>query len=149
MLTAKAMNSLGAGSEEKPYLINGANALTFGLMVVSCFFGNVIVKQIGIKWALVLGTCSLRGGVVQEQQIWNRINCPVWSCTMRHFCWCILDGGSSNCLVLSGALQPRSISWILAELQDRWAGCRRRQLHATAFVESADLLARQSILESM
>jgi MFS family permease len=56
MLTVIAMNSLGAGGEEKPYLVNGANALTFCLMVVSCFFSSVIVKRIGIKWALVFGT---------------------------------------------------------------------------------------------
>ena len=51
-----AMNSLGAGGEEKPYLVNGANALTFCLMVVSCFFSSVIVRKIGIKYALVFGT---------------------------------------------------------------------------------------------
>lgn len=50
------MNSLGAGGEEKPYLVNGANALTFCLMVVSCFFSSIIVRKIGIKWALVFGT---------------------------------------------------------------------------------------------
>ncbi|QDS73432.1 hypothetical protein FKW77_008558 [Venturia effusa] len=51
-----AMNSLGAGGEEKPYLVNAANALTFCLMVLSCLFSSVIVKKIGIKWALVFGT---------------------------------------------------------------------------------------------
>lgn len=50
------MNSLGAGGEEKPYLVNTANALTFCLMVVSCFFSGVIVKRIGIKWSLIFGT---------------------------------------------------------------------------------------------
>jgi len=50
------MNSLGAGGEEKPYLVNGANALTFGLMVLSCFFSSVLVHYIGIKWALIFGT---------------------------------------------------------------------------------------------
>jgi len=50
------MNSLGAGGEEKPYLVNTANALTFCLMVVSCFFSSVIVRYIGIKWALIFGT---------------------------------------------------------------------------------------------
>lgn len=50
------MNSLGAGGEEKPYLVNGANALTFCLMVVSCSFSSVIVRLIGIKWALIFGT---------------------------------------------------------------------------------------------
>ena len=51
-----AMNSLGGGGEEKPYLVNAANALTFGLMVVSCFFGSVVVRFIGIKWTLIVGT---------------------------------------------------------------------------------------------
>lgn len=50
------MNSLGGGGEEKPYLVNAANALTFGLMVVSCFFSSVIVRFIGIKWTLIVGT---------------------------------------------------------------------------------------------
>jgi hypothetical protein len=50
------MNSLGAGGEEKPYLINGANALTFCLMVVSCFFSPVLVRAIGIKYSLIFGT---------------------------------------------------------------------------------------------
>lgn len=50
------MNSLGAGGEEKPYLVNAANALTFCLMVVSCFFSPVLVKYVGIKWALIFGT---------------------------------------------------------------------------------------------
>lgn len=51
-----AMNSLGGGGEERPYLVNAANALTFCLMVVSCLFGSVIVKYIGIKWTLIIGT---------------------------------------------------------------------------------------------
>ena len=50
------MNSLGAGGEEKPYLVNGANALTFCLMVVTCIFSSVFVKAIGIKWTLIVGT---------------------------------------------------------------------------------------------
>ncbi|KAB8067473.1 major facilitator superfamily domain-containing protein [Aspergillus leporis] len=51
-----AMNSVGGGGLEKPYLVNAANALTFCLMVVSCFFGSVVVRYIGIKWTLIVGT---------------------------------------------------------------------------------------------
>ncbi|KAJ7512477.1 major facilitator superfamily transporter [Mycena galericulata] len=51
-----AMNSLGAGGEESPQLVNAANALTFCLMVVSCYFSSAIVGYIGIKGALVVGT---------------------------------------------------------------------------------------------
>ncbi|GAD93853.1 DUF895 domain membrane protein [Paecilomyces variotii No. 5] len=51
-----AMNSLGGGGDETPYLVNAANALTFCLMVLSCFFGSVIVRYIGIKWTFIIGT---------------------------------------------------------------------------------------------
>ncbi|KAK5992774.1 Notoamide biosynthesis cluster protein O' [Cladobotryum mycophilum] len=51
-----AMNSLGAGGSQSPKLVNAANALTFCLMVVSCYFSSVIVHYIGIKGALIFGT---------------------------------------------------------------------------------------------
>ncbi|KAJ6788792.1 hypothetical protein PWT90_07607 [Aphanocladium album] len=51
-----AMNSLGAGGAQKPYLVNTANALTFSLMVVSCLFSSALVRLIGIKGALLFGT---------------------------------------------------------------------------------------------
>ncbi|EUC37403.1 hypothetical protein COCCADRAFT_85564 [Bipolaris zeicola 26-R-13] len=51
-----AMNSLGAGGAQSPHLVNAGNALTFCLMVVSCYFSSVIVKYIGIKGALIFGT---------------------------------------------------------------------------------------------
>ncbi|KAI3622345.1 duf895 domain membrane protein [Moniliophthora roreri] len=51
-----AMNSLGAGGAQKPYLVNTANALTFCLMVLSCIFSSIIVRWVGIKWTLIIGT---------------------------------------------------------------------------------------------
>ena len=51
-----AMNSLGAGGAQKPYLVNGGNALTFCLMVVTCSLSSIVVRAIGIKWTLILGT---------------------------------------------------------------------------------------------
>ncbi|OAL56272.1 cytochrome c oxidase subunit 1 [Pyrenochaeta sp. DS3sAY3a] len=51
-----AMNSLGAGGAQEPYLVNTANALTFCLMIVSCWLTSTLVKYIGIKFALVVGT---------------------------------------------------------------------------------------------
>ncbi|PSN62257.1 hypothetical protein BS50DRAFT_561466 [Corynespora cassiicola Philippines] len=51
-----AMNSLGAGGAQSPHLVNAANALTFCLMVVSCYFSSAIVHYIGIKGALIFGT---------------------------------------------------------------------------------------------
>jgi hypothetical protein len=50
------MNSLGAGGAQSPHLVNAGNALTFCLMVVSCYFSSAIVHYIGIKGALIFGT---------------------------------------------------------------------------------------------
>ncbi|KAJ4327632.1 hypothetical protein N0V84_001881 [Fusarium piperis] len=51
-----AMNSLGAGGAASPRLVNAANALTFCLMVLSCYFSSTLVRYIGIKGALIFGT---------------------------------------------------------------------------------------------
>ncbi|KAJ7659241.1 major facilitator superfamily transporter [Mycena polygramma] len=51
-----AMNSLGAGGAETPKLVNAANALTFCLMVVSCYFSSPLIHYVGIKGALIFGT---------------------------------------------------------------------------------------------
>ncbi|KAH8122406.1 hypothetical protein FP744_10001170 [Trichoderma asperellum] len=50
-----AMNSLGAGGAESPYLINAANALVFGLMGFFCLFGGPIANRIGLSYTLLLG----------------------------------------------------------------------------------------------
>lgn len=50
------MNSLGAGGEETPYLVNTANALTFCLMVITCFGSSIVVRYIGIRNSLIFGT---------------------------------------------------------------------------------------------
>ncbi|KAI0394694.1 MFS general substrate transporter [Xylariaceae sp. FL0594] len=50
-----AMNSLGAGGAQKPFLVNAANALVFGLMGFLCLFGAPIANRIGLKWTLFLG----------------------------------------------------------------------------------------------
>ncbi|KAL6407597.1 Major facilitator superfamily transporter [Ilyonectria robusta] len=50
-----AMNSLGAGGAQKPYLINAANALVFGLMGFLCLFGGPIANRIGLSRTLFLG----------------------------------------------------------------------------------------------
>ncbi|GAA5820950.1 hypothetical protein JCM11251_001892 [Rhodosporidiobolus azoricus] len=62
-----SMNALGAGGGQEPYLVNAANALVFGLMVVTCLFGSSIVNKVGYRWALVLGAIGYApyaGGLV-------------------------------------------------------------------------------------
>ncbi|KAF7592697.1 hypothetical protein BBP40_012601 [Aspergillus hancockii] len=50
-----AMNSLGAGGAQSPFLINAANALVFGLMGFLCLFGGPVANRIGLNWTLLLG----------------------------------------------------------------------------------------------
>jgi hypothetical protein len=47
-----AMNSLGAGGAQSPFLINAANALVFGLSMELPFLGfNCVVLTICFQWA--------------------------------------------------------------------------------------------------
>ncbi|VEU23611.1 DEKNAAC104770 [Brettanomyces naardenensis] len=50
------MNSVGGGGDETPHLVDAANALTFCLMVLTCYFSSAITKLIGIRLTLILGT---------------------------------------------------------------------------------------------
>ncbi|KAI1739558.1 MFS general substrate transporter [Xylaria scruposa] len=50
-----AMNALGAGGAQRPYLVNAANALTFGILGFLCIFGAPIANRIGLSWTLFLG----------------------------------------------------------------------------------------------
>jgi MFS family permease len=53
-----AMNSLGGGGQQDPWLVNAANALTFCLMVVTCAMSGIFVKYLGIRWTLILGAAG-------------------------------------------------------------------------------------------
>ncbi|KAK4497845.1 hypothetical protein PRZ48_010500 [Zasmidium cellare] len=53
-----AMNSLGGGGQQDPWLVNAANAMTFCLMVVTCALSGIFVKYLGIRWTLVLGAAG-------------------------------------------------------------------------------------------
>ncbi|XWX01283.1 hypothetical protein V2A60_009309 [Cordyceps javanica] len=50
-----AMNALGAGGGQEPFLVNAANALVFALMGFLCVFGGPIANRIGFAWTLFLG----------------------------------------------------------------------------------------------
>ena len=46
----------GAGGAQEPYLVNGANSLTFGLMVFGCSIFAVLANKIGLKKVAIIGT---------------------------------------------------------------------------------------------
>ncbi|KAF4126399.1 Ion channel regulatory protein UNC-93 [Geosmithia morbida] len=51
-----ALNSTGAGGQQEPYLVNGANSLTFGIMVFGCSIFSMVANKIGINKVLIIGT---------------------------------------------------------------------------------------------
>lgn len=51
-----AMNQLGAGGAQAPYLVNAANALVFGILGFMCIFGAPLANRIGLSWTLFFGT---------------------------------------------------------------------------------------------
>ncbi|KAG9193169.1 hypothetical protein G6011_03204 [Alternaria panax] len=51
-----ALNNVGAGGQQEPYLVNGANSLTFGIMVFGCSIFAILANKFGLKNILLLGT---------------------------------------------------------------------------------------------
>ncbi|KAH6683956.1 major facilitator superfamily domain-containing protein [Halenospora varia] len=51
-----ALNNTGAGGQQEPYLVNGANSLTFGIMVFGCTLFSLLANKFGLKTILIIGT---------------------------------------------------------------------------------------------
>ncbi|KAK6953249.1 hypothetical protein Daesc_005550 [Daldinia eschscholtzii] len=50
-----AMNNLGAGGAQEPYLVNAANSLVFAIMGFMCLIGAPLSNRIGLNWVLFIG----------------------------------------------------------------------------------------------
>ncbi|CAI6094773.1 unnamed protein product [Clonostachys chloroleuca] len=51
-----AMNSVGAGGQQTPFLVMAGNAVLFSLMTITCLCGSIVANRIGLKNTLILGT---------------------------------------------------------------------------------------------
>ncbi|KAH7110900.1 major facilitator superfamily domain-containing protein [Dendryphion nanum] len=51
-----AMQSVGAGGQQTPYLVMAGNAVLFSLMTFTCLSGSVLINRIGFRYTLVIGT---------------------------------------------------------------------------------------------
>ncbi|KUI72379.1 hypothetical protein VM1G_07565 [Cytospora mali] len=51
-----AMQSVGAGGEQTPYLVMAGNAILFATMTVACLCGSIVANKFGLKAALIFGT---------------------------------------------------------------------------------------------
>ncbi|KAL2753083.1 hypothetical protein ACRALDRAFT_1058753 [Sodiomyces alcalophilus JCM 7366] len=50
-----AMNSVGAGGQQDPYLVMAGNALLFSIMTVTCLTGSLATNRFGVKPTLIFG----------------------------------------------------------------------------------------------
>ncbi|KPM38723.1 hypothetical protein AK830_g7843 [Neonectria ditissima] len=51
-----AMNSVGAGGQQTPFLVMAGNALLFSLMTVTCLTGSLVANRFGLRNTLIFGT---------------------------------------------------------------------------------------------
>ncbi|PVH95664.1 MFS general substrate transporter [Periconia macrospinosa] len=51
-----AMQSVGAGGQQTPYLVMAGNAVLFSLMTFTCLSGSVLINRIGLRYTIALGT---------------------------------------------------------------------------------------------
>ncbi|KAF7557797.1 hypothetical protein G7Z17_g407 [Cylindrodendrum hubeiense] len=51
-----AMNSVGAGGQQTPFLVMAGNALLFSLMTVTCLTGSIVANRFGLRATLIFGT---------------------------------------------------------------------------------------------
>ncbi|KAL2801706.1 hypothetical protein BJX63DRAFT_426571 [Aspergillus granulosus] len=51
-----ALYNVGAGGQQELYVVNGVNAITFGLMVFGCTIFSGLINKLGVKTILIIGT---------------------------------------------------------------------------------------------
>ncbi|KAK1997667.1 MFS general substrate transporter [Colletotrichum falcatum] len=115
-----ALNSTGAGGQQEPYLVNGANSLTFGIMVFGCSFFAIMANKVGLKTVLVIGTLGY-ASYSASMYVNNRYGVE----------WFVLFGGAT-CGIAASALWAAegAIALGYADIQDRgkftgiWLGLR-------------------------
>ncbi|KAM0279440.1 hypothetical protein ACHAQH_004600 [Verticillium albo-atrum] len=115
-----ALNNTGAGGQQEPYLVNGANSLTFGIMVFGCSIFSIVANKIGLKKVLIIGTLGY-APYSASLYVNNRYGTE----------WFVLFGGAT-CGIAASALwaSEGAIALGYADVQDRgkftgiWLGLR-------------------------
>jgi hypothetical protein len=79
-----ALNGLGAGGGASPDVSNAANAIVFGCLAVGSLFVGGIANRITPKYALLVGTISLRfDPYMNNNQQSNHIDWNPWIHSIR------------------------------------------------------------------
>ncbi|KAL6410926.1 DUF895 domain membrane protein [Ilyonectria robusta] len=115
-----ALNNTGAGGQQEPYLVNGANSLTFGIMVFGCSLFGILANKIGLKTVLILGTLG-----------YAPYSAALYTNNRYGVEWFVLFGGAT-CGIAASALwaSEGAIALGYADVKDRgkftgiWLGLR-------------------------
>ncbi|RSM10116.1 hypothetical protein CEP52_003772 [Fusarium oligoseptatum] len=115
-----ALNNTGAGGQQEPYLVNGANSLTFGIMVFGCSLFGILANKIGLKWVLIIGTLG-----------YAPYSAALYTNNRYGVEWFVLFGGAT-CGIAASALwaSEGAIALGYADVKDRgkftgiWLGLR-------------------------
>ncbi|RSL73863.1 hypothetical protein CEP54_000254 [Fusarium duplospermum] len=115
-----ALNNTGAGGQQEPYLVNGANSLTFGIMVFGCSLFGILANKIGLKWVLIIGTLG-----------YAPYSAALYTNNRYGIEWFVLFGGAT-CGIAASALwaSEGAIALGYADVKDRgkftgiWLGLR-------------------------
>lgn len=135
---ANVQQDVGAGGQQEPYLVNGANSLTYGLMVFGCSIFAILANKFGLKWILMLGTlgyapysaCTVTANVVTASYCTDKL--PALYVNNRYGTeWFVLFGGAT-CGLAASALwaSEGAIALGYADIHDRgkftgiWLGLR-------------------------
>ncbi|KAF2023482.1 MFS general substrate transporter [Setomelanomma holmii] len=125
-----ALNNVGAGGQQEPYLVNGANSLTFGIMVFGCSLFAMLANKFGLKNVLILGTLGY-APYSASLYVNNRYGTE----------WFVLFGGAT-CGIAASALwaSEGAIALGYADIHDRgkftgiWLGLRELVGYTTYLV---------------
>ncbi|KPM38684.1 hypothetical protein AK830_g7882 [Neonectria ditissima] len=115
-----ALNNTGAGGQQEPYLVNGANSLTFGIMVFGCSLFGILANKIGLKTVLIIGTLG-----------YAPYSAALYTNNRYGVEWFVLFGGAT-CGIAASALwaSEGAIALGYADVKDRgkftgiWLGLR-------------------------
>ncbi|KAL5356652.1 major facilitator superfamily domain-containing protein [Aspergillus floccosus] len=85
-----AMNGLGGAGAADPHYVNAANSVIFCLQVLVCIFGSVLIANIGLNWAFVLG---MVGFPIYASSVYCNIkDNNTWYIMLA----CVINGASSG-----------------------------------------------------
>ncbi len=130
-----ALNNTGAGGQQEPYLVNGANSLTFGLVIsnLPCRKRTASLtrsQQDHGLWMSVVrhsrlqiwpekylnywytGVCTIFGFSVCQQSLWNRMVCALWWCHVWDSSFGTMGFGRSNCTWLCNGQRSREVQYV-------------------------------------